>query len=141
VCWVNDTVVRFEYLPMIRAAIALQGDGGIKAIEALTPAAPPAQTVAFALYPVYLRGEAYATAHQGSAAAVQFQKILDRPGVVVNEPIGALAHLGLARAYVLSGDAAKAKTAYQDFFALWKETLYGAHLYRGFEFLSLRHAV
>jgi hypothetical protein len=73
------------------------------------------------LYPVYLRGEAYVAAHQGSAAAAEFQKIFDHPGVVVNGPIGALAHLGLGRAYAISGDAAKAKTAYQDFFVLWKD--------------------
>jgi eukaryotic-like serine/threonine-protein kinase len=60
-------------------------------------------------------------AHQGSAAAAEFQKILDHPGVVLNDPIGALAHLGLARAYALSGDKAKAQTAYQDFLALWKD--------------------
>ena len=60
-------------------------------------------------------------AHQGSAAAAEFQKILDHPGVVVNEPIGALAHLGLARAYAMQGDSAKARTAYQDFLALWKD--------------------
>jgi hypothetical protein len=73
------------------------------------------------LYPVYLRGEAYVAAHLGSAAAAEFQKILDHTCVVQNEPIGALAHLGLARAYTLSGDAAKSKAAYQDFFALWKD--------------------
>ncbi|MGA7622634.1 MAG: hypothetical protein WCA91_03565, partial [Candidatus Acidiferrales bacterium] len=71
--------------------------------------------------PVYLRGEAYVAAQQGSAAAAEFQKILNHPGVVGNEPIGALAHLGLARAYALSGDTAKAQAAYQDFFALWKD--------------------
>ncbi|MGA8101580.1 MAG: hypothetical protein WB869_05470 [Candidatus Acidiferrales bacterium] len=60
-------------------------------------------------------------AHQDSAAAVEFQKILDHPGVVQNEPTGALAHLGLARAYVLQGDTAKARTAYQDFLTLWKD--------------------
>ena len=60
-------------------------------------------------------------AHQGRAAAAEFQKILDHPGVVQNEPIGALVHLGLARAYALSAHSAKAKTAYQDFFALWKD--------------------
>jgi len=59
--------------------------------------------------------------HQGSSAAAEFQKILDHPGVVQNEPIAALARLGLARAYVLSGDSAKAKSAYQDFFGLWKD--------------------
>jgi eukaryotic-like serine/threonine-protein kinase len=74
----------------------------------------------FALYPVYLRGESYLAAKDGSAAITEFQKILDHSGVVGNEPIGPLAHLGLGRAYALSGDSAKAKTAYQDFFALWK---------------------
>lgn len=68
-----------------------------------------------------LRGEAYLAAHQGSAAAAEFQKILDHPGVVTNDPIGALAHLGLGRAYALSGDTAKAQAAYQDFLALWKD--------------------
>jgi Tfp pilus assembly protein PilF len=73
------------------------------------------------MYPVYVRGEAYLQAHSGAAAAAEFQKILDHRGVVVNFPLGALAHVGLARAYALSGDAPKAKTAYQDFFALWKD--------------------
>jgi hypothetical protein len=75
----------------------------------------------FTLYPVYLRGAAYVAAHLGSAAAAEFQKILDHPGIVLNEPIGPPAHLGLARAYTLSGDTAKAKTAYQNFLALWKD--------------------
>jgi hypothetical protein len=74
-----------------------------------------------ALYPVYVRGEAYLAAHRGSEAAAEFQKILDQRGVVFNEPIGALAHPGLARAYLLQGDTAKAKTAYQDFLTLWKD--------------------
>jgi serine/threonine protein kinase/tetratricopeptide (TPR) repeat protein len=122
----EDTIVQFDYLPMIHAAAALQSGSATKAIEALAPAASyqfgsTAQTLSFALYPVYLRGEAYVAVHQGSAAAAEFQKILDHPGVILNEPIGALAHLGLARAYALSGDTAKAKPAYQDFFALWKD--------------------
>jgi tetratricopeptide (TPR) repeat protein len=75
----------------------------------------------FALYPVYLSGEAYLAAKQGKEAVGEFQKILDHAGVVGNEPIGALAHLGLGRAYVLAGDNAKAKTAYEDFLALWKD--------------------
>jgi serine/threonine protein kinase/Flp pilus assembly protein TadD len=122
----EDTIVLFEYLPMIHAATALQSGSATKAIEALAPAAPyelgaTAQVLTFTLYPVYLRGEAYLAAHQGSAAAAEFQKIIDHPGVVLNEPIGSLAHLGLARAYALSSDAAKAKGAYQDFLALWKD--------------------
>jgi eukaryotic-like serine/threonine-protein kinase len=68
-----------------------------------------------------VRGEAYLAAHQGKEAGVEFQKILDQRGVVVNEPIGALAHLGLARAYMLQGDTFKAKAAYQDFLTLWKD--------------------
>ena len=119
----EDTIVQFEYLPMIHAAAALQGGSANKALEALVPAAPYelGQTALVALYPVYLRGEANLAARQGSAAAAEFQKILDHPGVVVNELIGALAHLGLARAYTLSGDTVKAKSAYQDFLGLWKD--------------------
>ena len=120
----EDTVVQFNYLPTIHAATALQGGSATKAIEALVPVAPyelgSAVSFAFALTPVYLRGEAYLAAHQGSAAAAEFQKILGHPGVVQNEPIGALAHLGLARAYALSGESAKSHTEYQNFFALWK---------------------
>jgi len=70
---------------------------------------------------VYIRGEVYLAAHQGAEAAADFQLILDHPGLIVNFPIGALAHLGLGRAYALMGDALKAKTAYQDFLALWKD--------------------
>ncbi len=122
----QSTIVQFNYLPTIHAAAALQGGSPTKAIEALVPAAPyelgsVGQTLSFALYPVYLRGEAYLAAHQGSAAAVEFQKILDRPGVAGNEPIGALAHLGLARAYALSGENVKSRTAYQDFLKVWKD--------------------
>jgi tetratricopeptide (TPR) repeat protein len=116
----QETNVQFEYLPMLRAAIALQtGDAG-KAVQALTAAAPYELGLSVPLYPVYLRGQAYLAAKRGAAASVEFQKILDHPGIVLNDTIGALAHLGLGRAYALSGDSAKAKTAYQDFFALWK---------------------
>lgn len=65
-------------------------------------------------------GAAYLAGHQGREAAAEFQKIRDHPGVVQNEPIGALAHLQLGRAYVLSGDTAKARLAYNDFLSLWK---------------------
>ena len=73
------------------------------------------------LYPVYVRGEANLAAKQGLAAAAEFQKILDHPGVVQNELIGALAHLGLGRACVHSRDLSKAHAAYHDFFSLWKD--------------------
>ena len=72
------------------------------------------------LYPVYVRGEAYLALHQGAKAAAEFKKILDNRGVAFADPIGALAHLQLARAFVSMGDKAKAKTAYQDFLTLWK---------------------
>ena len=73
------------------------------------------------MYPVYFRGIAHLAAKQGGEAAAEFQKIIDHPGLVVNEPIGALAHLGLGRAYVLTGDLPKARAAYRDFLALWKD--------------------
>jgi tetratricopeptide (TPR) repeat protein len=122
----EDTIVTFDYVPMIRAAIALHSGDGKRAIDALAASVPyelgetnPSFT--FALYPVYLRGEAYLATKQGAAAAAEFQKILDHAGVVGNEPLGAFAHLGLGRAYALAGDSAKSKTAYQEFLTLWKD--------------------
>jgi serine/threonine protein kinase/tetratricopeptide (TPR) repeat protein len=122
----QDTIVQVTYVPTIHAAIALRGNEPGKAIDALAVTSPYelgglVQTLNFFLYPVYLRGEAYLAAHQGAAAAAEFQKILDHPGLVVNEPIGALAHLQLGRAYAMAGDTAKAKNAYQDFLGLWKD--------------------
>jgi hypothetical protein len=73
------------------------------------------------LYPVYVRAEAYLSAQQGQLAVAEFQKILDHRGLLWNCATGALGHVGLARAYVLQGDTVKAKNAYQDFFALWKD--------------------
>jgi eukaryotic-like serine/threonine-protein kinase len=121
----EDTVVQFEYLPLIHAAIEFGNSAPPKALDALAPAAPyelGQQTTLFnfALYTVYLRGQAYLDAKHGAEAAAEFQKILDHPGVAVNEPISALAHLGLGRAYALAVDTSKAKNAYQDFFGLWK---------------------
>jgi eukaryotic-like serine/threonine-protein kinase len=123
----EDTVVQHDYLPMIHATLALRSSDAGAATGALEPAAPYElgqlnDAFTFGMYPVYLRGEAYLAAKQGPAAAAEFQKILDHAGVVGNEPIGSLAHLGLARARALSGDTAKAKTAYGEFFALWKNS-------------------
>jgi len=124
----EDTVVQFNYLPTLRAKIALSHSNPLQALEALGAAAPyelgmPA--ISYYnwpnLYPVYVRGEAYLAAHQGGAAAAEFQKILDHRGIVLNEPIGTLAHLGLGRAYALQANTAKARSAYQDFLALWKD--------------------
>jgi len=80
----------------------------------------PISVISLALCPVYVRGEAYLAAHQGKEAAAEFQKVLDHPGLAVNEPIGASAHLQLGRAYAMQGGAAKAKAAYQNFLTLWK---------------------
>ena len=73
------------------------------------------------VYPVDVRGQAYLAAHKGPEAAAEFQRILDHRGIVSNEPIGAFAHLGLARAYTMQGDYAKARSAYQEFITLWKD--------------------
>jgi hypothetical protein len=74
-----------------------------------------------ALGPVYIRGLAYLAARQGQAAAAEFERILRRPCLVRNRIIGALAHVQLGRAHALAGDIAKARSVYQDFFALWKD--------------------
>jgi serine/threonine protein kinase/Tfp pilus assembly protein PilF len=120
-----DTVAQFSYLPTIRAQLALSRNNSSNAIEILQAAIPyelGQQGSRFrALYPIYVRGEAYRAAHQGKEAAAEFQKILDHRGLVLNEPIGALAHLGVSRAYVLQGDNAKARSKYQDFLMLWKD--------------------
>jgi len=120
-----DTLVQDYWLPAIRAAVALQHKDPTRAIELLKSASSielgqPVQVNVF-LCPVYLRGEAYLMLHDGNAAAAEFQKFLDHPGVVVNFPWGSLARLDLARAYALSGDTTKAKADYQDFLTLWKD--------------------
>ena len=123
----EDTVVLFNYVPTIRAQILLDRGNPSNAAEALQAAAPyelgqPGSGASQpALYPVYVRGEAYLAAHHGTEAAAEFQKILDHRGIVLNEPIGALARLQIARAYAMQGDTAKAKAAYQDFLTLWKD--------------------
>jgi hypothetical protein len=124
----DDTVVRFNYLPTLHAQLDLNSPGdGAKAIKALAAASPyelgvPGNSTFWTnLYPVHVRGEAFLAAHQGAQAAAEFQKIVDWRGVVASEPIGALAHLGLARAYALAGDSKKSRSAYDAFFALWKD--------------------
>ena len=123
----DDTLVRFNYLPTLRAQIALNRDQPSQAIEVLQASVPyelgtpEAYGFPQALLPVYVRGEAYLATHRGPEAAVEFQKVLNHRGIVFNEPIGALAHLQLGRAYVLSGDDTKARSAYQDFLSLWKD--------------------
>jgi eukaryotic-like serine/threonine-protein kinase len=126
----EDTAVKFSYVPAIRALLALNHGEPAKAVELLQIAvpydlggppcaAPPGYFGMF--YPVYVRGLAYLDAHQGAEAAVEFQKIIDHRAIVISDPIGALAHLQLGRAFKVSGDNTKAKAAYQDFFSLWKD--------------------
>lgn len=124
----EDKTVQFNYLPTLRAKLALMHSNPQQALNDLELAVPyelglPA--IGFYnwpnLYPVYVRGEAYLAAHQGSEAAAEFQKILDHRGIVLNEPIGALAQLQLGRAYAMEGEAAKSRAAYQDFFMLWRD--------------------
>jgi eukaryotic-like serine/threonine-protein kinase len=125
----EDTSVRFSYLPTLRAQIALNHHQAVKAIELLQPSIPDElgtqrstiHGLFGALYPVYVRGQAYLANHQGAQAGAEFQKILDHRGVVLSDPIGALAHLQLARARATEGDTRKAKAAYQEFFTLWKD--------------------
>ncbi|MGA2687392.1 MAG: protein kinase [Candidatus Korobacteraceae bacterium] len=125
----EDTSVNFSYLPSVRALLALNHGRSSKALELLQVATPYELGVQRssihgnfgALYPIYVRGEAFLAAHQGAEAAAEFQEILDHPGIVISDPVGALAHLQIGRAYAMAGDTAKAKAAYQDFLKLWKD--------------------
>jgi tetratricopeptide (TPR) repeat protein len=121
----ENTAVRFSYLPVLRARIALNRGDPAQALEVLHAAEPyelgATHELIGALYPVYMRGEAYLAARNGSEAATEFQKILDHPEIVGSDPIGALAHLQLGKAFALAGDRIRAKTAFQDFFRLWKD--------------------
>jgi DNA-binding winged helix-turn-helix (wHTH) protein/tetratricopeptide (TPR) repeat protein len=120
-----DTLVQRYWLPTIRAAVALHRKDPNQAIELLKAASavelglPTNLTVI--LCPAYLRGEAYLMLQDGGAAATEFQKFIDHYGLVGNFPWGALARLGLARAYAEQGDMVKARAAYQDFLTLWND--------------------
>jgi eukaryotic-like serine/threonine-protein kinase len=119
-----NTTLQDFWLPTIRGAIELNRNNPSKGIELLQPATAyelGGVSPINGLYPAYVRGQLYLAAHQGKEAAAEFQKLIDHRGIVLNLPLGALAHLGLARAYALQGDTSKARTAYQDFFAIWKD--------------------
>jgi DNA-binding winged helix-turn-helix (wHTH) protein/tetratricopeptide (TPR) repeat protein/TolB-like protein len=124
----EDTAVRFNYTPTLRALLALNHGEASRAVDLLQVSMPyelgepPSNFFGYygALYPVYVRGEAYLTLKRGPEAVREFEKIIDHQGIVVSDPIGALAHLQLGRALVLSGDAIKAKAAYLDFLTIWK---------------------
>jgi serine/threonine protein kinase/tetratricopeptide (TPR) repeat protein len=119
-----NTIVQAVWLPVIHAGVEMSRNNPDKAIEELQTASPYDLGSAIpvgGMYPVLVRGEAYLQAHRGKEAAAEFQKLIDHRGVVGNTATGALAHLGLARAYVLQGDTAHARAAYQDFLGLWKD--------------------
>jgi eukaryotic-like serine/threonine-protein kinase len=121
-----NTVLKLYWLPTLKAAVDLAKGNSAEALVSLEAAAPcelgdPPPSQVGTMYPAYLRGYAYLAAHNGIAAAAEFQKFLDHRGLVVNFPLAALAHVGLGRAYTLSGDKTKAKAAYQDFLNLWKD--------------------
>ena len=125
----EDTPVQFEYLPVLRALFALYDQSPSDAIERLQTALPYDMampgTAFFAkfggLYPAYVRGQAYLKAGRGREAAAEFQKVLNHPGIVLADPIGALAHLQLGRTLVLSGERDRARSAYDAFLTLWKD--------------------
>jgi predicted Ser/Thr protein kinase/predicted Zn-dependent protease len=120
------SMVQAYWLPTIQAQLALNAKDAAGAITQLRNAAGLEYGLTVSnentscLYPTYLRGEAYLAAGQEGAAA-EFQKIIDHSGLVSNCVTGALAHLGLGRAYALAGDKVKARVAYQDFLTLWKD--------------------
>jgi predicted Zn-dependent protease len=119
-----DTLVQRYWLPTIRAGVALERKDPNRAIELLKAASTIERSITHLtifLCPVYLRGEAYLMLHDGNRAAAEFQKFIDHRGVVMNFPWGALARLGLARAYAMQGNTAKARAAYKDFLTLWKD--------------------
>ena len=125
----EDTSVKFYYLPTVRALVALNRAEPAKAVELLQVSvpyelgAPRSSLQGFfgALYPIYVRGQAYLAAYQGAEAALEFQKILDHNGIMVGDPIAVLVQLQLARAYALQHDTARARAAYQRFLATWEE--------------------
>jgi tetratricopeptide (TPR) repeat protein len=120
-----DTLLQRYWLPTIRASIELTRKNFSGVLSALQGAsyelANPAYNTGTSLYPAYVRGQAYLGRGQGKEAAAEFQKLLDHPSIVLDSPLAPLAYLGLARANSLQGDTAKARRAYQDFLALWKD--------------------
>jgi eukaryotic-like serine/threonine-protein kinase len=120
----EDTLVQSQLLPLIQASLLMHEQKPAQAVDALVPATRyefGGVQPGFRLVPAYLRGLALLQNKQGPAAAVEFQKIMNHPGAVATSIIGPLSRLGLARSYVLAGDTDKARTAYQDFLAAWKD--------------------
>jgi serine/threonine protein kinase/Flp pilus assembly protein TadD len=123
-----DTAINRYWLPTIRGAVAINRRNPAKAIEVLTTSIPyelgnplPQAEIGAYLYPAYVRGQSYLLLKEGAKAAAEFNKLLGHPGIAINCPLRALARLQVGRAYSLTGDTAKAQSAYQDFLTLWKD--------------------
>jgi eukaryotic-like serine/threonine-protein kinase len=119
--YATNTLLRLYWLPTIKTAMELNQGNSSQALVYLEAAAPYELGNTGTLYAAYVRGQAYLLAHNGTAAAAEFQKLLDHRGIVSNFVTGALSHLQLGRAYAIAGDTSKAKAAYQDFLTLWKD--------------------
>jgi eukaryotic-like serine/threonine-protein kinase len=125
----EDTSAKLTYVPSIRALLALNRGEPLKAIELLKISAPCDLGTPLSgspgffgmFYSVYVRGLAFLAAGKGPEAATEFQNIIDHRAIVVSDPIAALSHLQLGRAFFLAGDMGRARTAYKDFLVLWKE--------------------
>lgn len=120
----NDTFLHSVWIPIARAAVEVRRHNGTKAVGLLESARPYELGNGFnscAYWANYARGDAYLKAQDGQNAAAEYQKILDHRGVSPTSPLYSLTRVGFARAYVLQGDNAKARTAYQDFFADWRD--------------------
>ena len=122
-----NTILNVYWFPAIEGSIAMAQNAPDRAIIALEPALPyelggqPNTGIVTLMYPPYVRGLAYLAQKNGPAAANEFRKFLDHPGIVQNFALASLARLQLARAYNLSGNPANAKATYEDFFSLWKD--------------------
>jgi tetratricopeptide (TPR) repeat protein len=125
----EDTSVQFSYVPTLGALFALAQGDHAKALETLQVAHTYEYGMtgtAFlghfgGLHPAYVRGQSYLKAQRETEAALEFQKLLDHPGIVSADPVGVMARLQLGRIFALSGDTAKAKAAYQDVLSIWKD--------------------
>jgi tetratricopeptide (TPR) repeat protein len=124
----EDTTVNYNHLPVLRAILAIKSGEPARAIEQLEIAravelgTPRCMVHGYfgAMYPVYVRGEAYLALNKGAEAAAEFRKILDHRGIVASDPIGAIARWRAGRALALAGDVENAQRAYGEFFGLWK---------------------
>ena len=119
--WPLDTLVQRYWLPVIRAAVSLHNKQTERALDLLRVTRSYELSTDGHLDATYLCGQVYLDMGNGSAAAEEFRKILQHPGLVLSSPVGALTHLGLARAYALEGHSDRSRAAYQDVFALWRD--------------------